>query len=174
MLPGSPLSLPAAPPDPRIGHPQPVTDSASPPRIFDASAIVELFHGHPALMHLLDLAAAGQVMIVLPANAILEAAAVMNVNAGLWDHFLRFDGINDLPLSTHAAIAAGEYARPRITNPLAHRELTSPLQIANVLQEAYAMRAIIVTAIPQLYSGHDLVVHPLNQPGGGPARSAND
>jgi hypothetical protein len=109
---------------------------------------VELFHGHPALMHLLDMAAAGQVMIVLPANAILEAAAVMNVDAPLWDHFLRFEGINDLPLATHAAIAAGEYARPRVTNPTAHRALTSPLQVANVLQEAYAMRAIIVTAIP--------------------------
>ena len=28
----------------------------SPPRVLDASAIVELFHGHPMLMQLLDLA----------------------------------------------------------------------------------------------------------------------
>ena len=121
-------------------------------------------------MHLLDLAAAGQVMVVLPANAILEASAVMNIDAALWDHFLRFDGINDLPLAAHAAIAAGEYARPRVTSPTAHRALTSPLQVANVLHEAYTMRAIIVTAIPEAYRGHDLVVHPLHLPGTGPSQ----
>ena len=149
-----------------------MTEAVSPTRIFDASAIVELFHGHPALMHLLDLAAAGQVMVVLPANAILEAAAVMNVDPALWDHFLRFDGINDLPMAAHGAIAAGEYARPLVTNPAAHRPLTSPLQIANVLQEAYTMRAIIVTAFPEGYRGHDLVVQPLYLPGSGPAHPA--
>ncbi|GAA4977644.1 hypothetical protein [Actinoplanes utahensis] len=139
-----------------------------PPRVLDASALVELFQGHPLLMQLLELAAAGKVVIAFPDVAIEEAAAVLDIEPALWDHFLRFPGVTVLSMGAHGAIAAGRYARPRVTNPIVHRELANPLQIGHVVQEAIHMSAIVVTAIPEAYAGHDLVVHELNLPPGGP------
>ncbi|MET8152133.1 hypothetical protein ACIBSW_33610 [Actinoplanes sp. NPDC049668] len=139
----------------------------SPPRVLDASAIVELFHGHPMLMQLLDRAAAGQVAIGVPTAAIAEAQAVLGVNAAMWDHILRLRGLVELPLGAHGALEVGRLARPRIINPVAYRPLTSPLQVAHVLHEARGLAGIVVTGIPEAYGGHpDITVHSLTPPPG--------
>jgi hypothetical protein len=128
-------------------------------RVLDASALVEVFSGHPEMMALLNTAAAGEVLLVVPTLAIAEAQAVLGVALSLWDHILAFPGIRTLDLSQHVAVEVGRLAAPRVQNHPVHTALIGPLMIAQVLYEAATMSAVIVTRLPEAYGGHDVAIY---------------
>lgn len=125
------------------------------PRVLDASALVELFQGHPDLMRILTNADAGQFTVSAPASAILEAQVVLKATTAMWDHVLG-SRVCELPLQGHASIEAGDFARPRLENYPLHKVLTGPPMVGHVLREARVMTGAIVTAIPVNYGGHDV------------------
>ncbi len=61
-------------------------------------------------------------------------------------------------MSVHAGIEIGNLARPRLTYHPMHAALVGPLMVAQVLREALAMNAIIVSRFPEAYGGHDVAV----------------
>jgi hypothetical protein len=131
------------------------------PRVLDASALVELFSGHPGLMSLLDDATAGHVFVLIPTLAIAEAQAVLGVAPSLWDHILRMPGVLAMNLTQHAAVEVGRLAAPRLRHHPVHTALIGPLMAAQVLHEAQAMNAVIVTRVPETYGGHEVVIDPV-------------
>ncbi|GLW30624.1 hypothetical protein [Actinoplanes regularis] len=131
--------------------------SLEPPRILDASALVQLFHGHPDLMKILKDSDLGQFSVAAPAGAVLEAQVVLKATTSMWDHFLAHR-VFELPLSGHASVEAGDLARSRLENHPVHRVLTGPPMVGQVLREAFAMNGAIVTAIPENYGGHNVVL----------------
>ncbi|MEU4155447.1 hypothetical protein [Actinoplanes sp. NPDC026670] len=131
------------------------------PRVLDASALVEVFSGHPEMMALLDTAAAGDVLLIVPTLAIAEAQTALDVTSSLWDHILGFPGIRTLDLSQHVAVEVGRLAGPRMRNHPVHTALIGPLMAAQVLYEATTMNAAIVTSIPEAYGGHDVAIYPI-------------
>ncbi|XVU21008.1 hypothetical protein ACQPZJ_27485 [Actinoplanes sp. CA-054009] len=54
------------------------------PRILDASALVEMFAGHPVLMKFLEDAQAGQEALAMPALAVAEAQAALQFSEKMW------------------------------------------------------------------------------------------
>jgi hypothetical protein len=117
-----------------------------PPRVLDASALLTLFDGNPAVMRLLDDAEFGEVFLLMPAVAIAETESVIRAGARLWEPFLLFPGVRGLELTEHTAIESGR---------LMHR---APLMVAQVVYEAQAMNAVVVTRIPQAYAEHNIAV----------------
>ncbi|WP_052720488.1 hypothetical protein [Actinoplanes rectilineatus] len=82
-----------------------MSNTDSPTRVLDASALVELFADHPRLMQLLDLAADGRVVVAVPALAVAEAQVVLAATPATWDYILTCHGVTELPLSVHTAVA---------------------------------------------------------------------
>ena len=117
-----------------------------PPRVLDASALLTLFDGNPAVMRLLDDAELGEVFLLMPAVAIAEAESVIRAGVRLWEPFLLFPGVRALELTEHTAIESG-----RLMN-------RAPLMVAEVVYEAQAMNAVVVTRIPEAYAGHDVAL----------------
>ena len=128
------------------------------PRVLDASALVELFHGHPKMMRLLDDAGAGHFNLAIPTVAIAEAQAVLAVSASVWDHVMTYPGVTELPLCTHAAIDTGNLARPRLEHHPVHKSLIGPLMVGQVVREAVTMNGIVYTRVPEAYGGQDVAV----------------
>ncbi|MEU8244239.1 hypothetical protein AB0C07_38795 [Actinoplanes missouriensis] len=129
-----------------------------PPRILDASALVELFAGHPELMQMLDDADAGLVLMAFPATAVLEAQAALRAEYRMWQHFFRFPGVHVLDLTAHGALDAGDIAAARLMHHPMQPVLTGPQMVGQVVTEAVGMNATVVTRIPELYGGHDVAV----------------
>jgi hypothetical protein len=129
-----------------------------PPRILDASAIVELFAGHPTLMRLLEDAEAGRLLLALPATAVAEAQAVLRAESAMWFHIFAFRGLHELPLTWHGAVAAGRIAAPRLEHHPMQPALIGPLMVGQVVQEATSMNAVVVTRIPEAYGAYDVAV----------------
>ncbi len=125
------------------------------PRILDASALVELFQGHPRVMTILQQADLGKFTISTPASAVLEAQVVLKATTSVWDHVLG-GRVCELPLQGHASVEAGNFARPRLENYPMHRVLTGPPMVGHVLHEAREMNGAIVTGVPFNYGGHSV------------------
>ncbi|GIE89568.1 hypothetical protein [Actinoplanes regularis] len=87
----------------------------------------------------------------------LEAQIVLNAATSTWDHLLA-GRVLEPPLVGHASIEAGDLARPRLENYPMHRVLTGPPIVGQVLREAFAMSGAIVTAIPENYGGHSVLL----------------
>ena len=128
------------------------------PRILDASALVELFAGHPDLMGLLDDAEAGQVVVLVPTLAIAEAQVVLDAAPRLWDHILGLRGLRSMELTESGAVEVGRLAATRLRHHRVHEPLTGALMVAHVLHEAFSMSGLIVTRVPQVYRGHDVTL----------------
>ncbi|GAA2692173.1 hypothetical protein [Actinoplanes palleronii] len=129
------------------------------PFILDASALVELFQGHPVLMRILEDADFGDFTMAVPTNAVLEAQVVLRATPSMWNHVLSpRRTIVELPLDIQATIEAGNLARPRLEHHPMHRVLIGPPMVAQVLREALTMIGAIVTAIPEAYGGHDVAI----------------
>ncbi|GLW35002.1 hypothetical protein [Actinoplanes regularis] len=131
-----------------------MTSSHHPLLVLDASALVELVQGHPELMGLVDRAYYGDVILAVPALAVLEAQVAARVAPNLWDHIFGLPGVRDLDLSVRIAAPIGDLAAPRLErNPL-HTSLMGEQMAAQIAYEAIQMRAPIVTRIPSLYRGY--------------------
>ncbi|KUL28830.1 hypothetical protein [Actinoplanes awajinensis] len=126
------------------------------PRILDASALVELFQGHPQMMRMLSDGEAGDFNLAVPTNAVLEAQAVLKATVSMWEHMLFRRSVIEVPLGIHAAIEAGNLARPRLEHHPMHRVLIGPPMVGHVLREALVMEGAIVTTVPEAYGGHDV------------------
>ncbi|MBB2946820.1 putative nucleic acid-binding protein [Actinoplanes lutulentus] len=128
------------------------------PRVLDASALVELFQGHPRLLELLGGAADGDFSIAVPAVAVAEAQAVLAVTGSAWSAILGRTGVTELPLSADAAVDVGDIARPRLLHHPVHSALIGPIMVGQVIWETKQMGAVVVTRVPEAYGGHDISV----------------
>ncbi|MEU8663860.1 PIN domain-containing protein [Actinoplanes philippinensis] len=128
------------------------------PHILDASALVELFSGHPRLMRLLDDADAGDRFVIVPTLAIAEAQAVLNARQSHWDRILGVRSLLTIDLSPHVAVEIGRLAAPRLARHPVRPPLAGPLMTAQVLHEAQMLNGVIVTRLPEPYDGHDVAV----------------
>jgi hypothetical protein len=117
-----------------------------PPRILDAAALVSLIDGTLDVLSMLDDAYARRVFLLMPAVALAEAEAAVRVGSRMWEPFLRFPGTRTLELTEHTAIESG-----RLMDLL-------PLMIAQVIYEARAMGAVVVTQTPEAYDGLNVAV----------------
>ena len=132
-----------------------------PPRVLDASALVELLHGNPMLMRMLGDAHTGRLNVLLPATAVAEAQAAVSLPASMWNHVFGFRGVSTLNLHEHNAVEAGALAAPRLEHNPTQHVLTGALMVGHVLREAVATNGVIVTRLPELYGGHDVPVSAL-------------
>lgn len=115
-----------------------------PPRVLDASAMVEFFAAHPRLMSLLDQADAGTVNLLLPTTAIADAQTKVGASMDGWHALLLSPGVRSLPLAEHAAIEIGTWP--------------GALSVRHAVHEARAMRAAVVTCEPGQYRGMDVTL----------------
>lgn len=120
--------------------------------------MVELFAGNPQVMRMLNDAEAGVALVALPATAVLEAQAALRAAPSMWHHFFRFPGLTVLDLTGHGALDAGVIAAARLEHHPMQPTLTGPQMVGQVVTEARALNAAIVTRIPELYGGHDVPV----------------
>lgn len=123
------------------------------PRILDASALIALFGGHPDLMEMLNDAEIGRVFLLMPTAAVAEAESALRAGASLWAPFMMFRGVSTLDLSLHTAVEAADLADPRTPGAIA-----GPLMVGQVIYEAHALNAVVVTQLPHLYAGHDITL----------------
>jgi hypothetical protein len=98
------------------------------------------------MLSMLDDAEAGSVFLLLPTVAIAEAEAVIRAGVRLWEPFLLYRGIRALDLTEHTAIEAGQLMAQ------------AALMIAQVVYEAQALNAVVVTQASATYAGHEVVV----------------
>jgi hypothetical protein len=110
-----------------------------PPRVLDASALVDLFHGHREVCELLNQAEAGWLQILIPTTAVAVAEAELKASRTGWDPILLTPGVQSLPLTEHAAIEVGAWA--------------GSLAARHVVHEAAAVRGVVVTRSPSAYEG---------------------
>jgi hypothetical protein len=114
--------------------------------VLDASALVALFHGNPAMLSMLDDAEVGSVFLLLPTVAIAEAESVVGAGSQLWEPFLLYRGVRSLDLTEHTAIEAGQLMTG------------TPLMVAQVVYEAQALNAVVVTRNGDVYGSQDVAV----------------
>jgi hypothetical protein len=131
------------------------------PRVLDASALVQMFQGHPLLMQLLDDAEQSNVVILVPTLAIAEAEAVMGAGMRMWEHFLALRGLRAMELTEHTAIETGRLASDGLRVGGDQPLLGGQLMTAQVVWEAQTMTAPIITQYPALYARRDVAVMPL-------------
>ncbi|MEU8243939.1 hypothetical protein AB0C07_37265 [Actinoplanes missouriensis] len=133
-----------------------------PLRILDASAVVELFAGHPKAMKELQAATDGDLLLSLPALAVAEAQAALRLPASTWYHFFGHRGVHEQALSWHGALNAGLLAATRLEHHPMQAALIGPIMVGQVVDEATAMHAPIVTRIPEAYGAYDVTLRVLD------------
>jgi hypothetical protein len=109
------------------------------PRVFDASALVGLFHGHEELAKIADQAEQGWFQILLPAVAIADAEMELRAGRVGWDAVFYTPGLSSLDLTQSTAVEIGVWPGPLSARHAAH--------------EAGAVRGVVVTRTPGAYQG---------------------
>jgi hypothetical protein len=127
------------------------------PLVLDTSALVLLAHGHPRLMRLLDDAEDGHVQLIIPAMALYEAEAALGMGSA-WEPFLRFRGVQFLPLAEHIAVEAARIIAPALRTGVGGSTTMTPWMVGQAVWESQAMLAPIVTHHPPAYDGHDVAL----------------
>jgi hypothetical protein len=112
---------------------------ARPPRVFDASALVDWFRGHHVLAELADQAEQGWFQLVAPATAIADAESELRAGLLAWDAIFYTPGLQMMPLGEHVAVEIGA--------------LSGPLSARHAAYEAAAVRGVVVTRRPGVYEG---------------------
>jgi hypothetical protein len=128
------------------------------PRVLDASALVALFSGHHLMLLLLEEAENGSVLLLVPALAIAEAQRVVAAPPSAWNIFFTFPGVLVRDLTPHIAVKVSSMASPRSLPRGVNDVTTGVLMAGQVVHEATSMDAVIVTARPETYEGHDVAV----------------
>jgi hypothetical protein len=103
------------------------------PRVLGASALIDLFRGHPELSQLLNYAEQGRYTLLLPTTAVADAEAELDAGPGGWEPLLLTAGVRSLPLTEHAAIEVGRWP--------------GSLSCRHAVHEAYALRLLSSPAI---------------------------
>ncbi|WP_430786935.1 hypothetical protein [Actinoplanes sp. G11-F43] len=129
-----------------------------PPRILDASAVVALFAGHPDVMMMLQEAEAGRMTLTLPSMAVAEAQAVLRAAPSMWHHIFAYPGIHEQPLTWNGAIDAGLIAAPRLEHHPMQPALIGPIMVGQIVDEATAMNAVVVTTLPEAYGAYNVAL----------------
>ncbi|SNY55165.1 hypothetical protein [Paractinoplanes atraurantiacus] len=129
------------------------------PRILDASAVVEMFAGHPKLMKLLEKAQVGEEALTMPALAVAEAQAALRYSDKMWQYFFGISGLTEQTLSWFGALEAGSIASARLEHYPMQPALIGPIMVGQVVHEAREMDAVVVTRIPEAYGAYDVALH---------------
>ncbi len=109
------------------------------PQVLDASALVALFRGRPAVMDLLDAAHVGRTSLLFPTTCIADAEREVRAGTSGWEAILLTFGVRSLALSEHAAIEIGSWP--------------GRLSARHAVHEAYALRSVVVTCDRTQYAG---------------------
>jgi hypothetical protein len=72
--------------------------------VFDATAIVAMFHSHPIVHTLWEAADAGRQQIGLPVLAVVEAGTILETTPTSWDLILSPETVTVLPLMERAGV----------------------------------------------------------------------
>jgi predicted nucleic acid-binding protein len=106
-------------------------------RVFDASALVALFNGHPEAFRLVQRADSGDQTVLFPAAAIAEAGARLRARPSAWE-----------------VLQLGPSAFTSLTAEIAVDVSDWPGDVAtrHALWEALAVRGRLVTAEPDRYA----------------------
>jgi hypothetical protein len=131
------------------------------PRVLDSTALLSLLDGHPALMQLMDDAAAGDVFLIVPTLAIGQVQLVMAPPLGMWEHVLNYRGLRSMPLAEPVAIEAARLAHPLLEELDHWGQLLGPMTIAHTAYEASVMDGVVVTSVPAAYAGFNVALHPI-------------
>jgi hypothetical protein len=107
--------------------------------LFDASALIALFEGHPAVIKLMERAWTGQIIVGFPAVAVAIANVSVGVEYEQWREWLREPGTVDLPLTVHAAADLAAWP--------------GALDARHCVYEARATNGAVVTRTPSEYEG---------------------
>ncbi|SDS96947.1 hypothetical protein [Actinoplanes derwentensis] len=134
---------------------------STPPRILDASALLDVFAGNREIMQMLDDVDEDQLAAVVPTLALAEAQAALASSRSHWEWIMGLRSLRSLPVTDDVAFAIGDIAAPRIRYHPVHTALIGPLMIAQVLYEAKLMNAVIMTRVPEAYGGHEVSIHTL-------------
>jgi hypothetical protein len=105
--------------------------------IFDASAIVALFQGHPEAGDFLAQAERGELPLTLPAVAIADANATIRGNFNTWEAVFLTPNVHAAELSEFTAIEIGTWP--------------GGLQARQAMFEARETQGVVVTQNPDLY-----------------------
>jgi hypothetical protein len=106
------------------------------------------------MLRMLSDAEAGKVFLLMPTLAIAKAEASLRAGQPLWEPFLSLRGVHSMDLTEHTAIEIGGMLTPRPDGAAAP---TRPM-VGQVVYEAQAVDAVVVTRTPQAYAGHDVTL----------------
>lgn len=111
----------------------------SQPLVYDPSALIALFDAHPLAYDYWKRADAGSITLVFPALAIAEANLTLRASYSAWSTLLWAGNVTIAPLDASTAIEVGERG---------HHDLAT----GHVIRETRAVRGVVLTSRPQLYS----------------------
>jgi hypothetical protein len=115
--------------------------NVNPPSVFDHTALVALFNGHPEAFALWEEADRGETQMVMPAVAVAEANHLIGTDHNAWTALLFPADVTVAPLDSSQAIDIG--ACP------------GGLVARHVVYEAHAVEGVIVTQAPWQYTEGD-------------------
>ena len=106
--------------------------------VLDATALEALFHSHPPLWALLELADQGRARLGFPVLAVVEAGTALGASASAWEQFQWIETIDFLPLDEAVAVEISAWQ--------------GTFGARHALWEARHMGCPLVTRRPELYA----------------------
>ncbi|MFI5916191.1 hypothetical protein [Dactylosporangium sp. NPDC051541] len=113
--------------------------------VLDTTALEALFHSHPPLWALLDLADQGQTRLGFPVLAVVEAGSALGASAAHWEPFQWIETIDFLPLEEAVAVEISAWQ--------------GTFGARHALWEARHMACPLVTRRPDLYAPGQAEIH---------------
>jgi hypothetical protein len=109
----------------------------NPPSVFDHTALLALFGGHPEAFALWEEADSSETPLVMPAVAVAEANSILGADHDAWTALLYPRHVTVAPLDSAQAIDVGL--------------VSGSLIVRHVVHEVRAVKGIIVTRAPWQY-----------------------